>query len=178
MSLAFTFFQLSHACWLDVHASAIQAICACLGLAGLGWYCWLTHGIHQQAIRQANAAIRPFIGINELTERDVPNFHLTHLVTSKTAIYIVRNLGTGPAVNIQWIVGSDPYKYKTETWMNLGDLAAGDWSFILGTSSDYMFDRPKEGMTFRFFDVAENTYETVEEYRNNTYFQRCRPRQS
>jgi hypothetical protein len=62
--------------------------------------------------------------------------------------------------------------------MNLGDLAAGDWSFILGISSDYMFDSPEEGMTFRFFDVAENAYETVEEYRNKTFFQRCRPRKS
>jgi hypothetical protein len=178
MSFTFTFFQSSHSWWLDIHASAIQAICAGLGLLGLGWYCWLTHGIHQQAIRQATAAIRPFIVIDELTERDVPDFRLTHLIVSKKAIYIIRNLGTGPAVNIQWTLGSDPDKNQTRSWTNLEDLAAGDWSYILGASPGYMFDRPEEGMTLRFSDVAENTYETVDDYRDKNYYQRCRPRKS
>lgn len=159
-----------------MHASAIQAICAVLGLLGLGWYCLLTHGIHQQAIRQATAAIRPFIVIDELTERDVPNFRLTHLIISKKAIYIIRNLGNGPAVNIQWTLGSNPDRNQRSSWTNLGDLAAGDWSYILGASRDYMFDRPEQGMTFHFLDVAENAYETVEDYKDEKYYQRCRPR--
>jgi hypothetical protein len=62
--------------WLDEHASAVQAVCSVLGLMGLYWYCILTHGIHRAALRQASAATRPFIVIDELQEKDYPAYEL------------------------------------------------------------------------------------------------------
>jgi len=160
--------------WLDCHAAAIQAVCALAGLGGLFWYCYLTLGIHRASVRQANAAVRPFIVIDELNSRDVLNYELTLLPISKKKIYIVRNLGTGPALDIQWVLGSSGVNLNNANWAKLGDLAAGDWSHIPIGPASIMCDRPQGGMTFRFNDIAENRYETIEECKDGIFYQKCR----
>src|ERR1039457_7083392 len=161
--------------WLDCHSGAIQALSSVLGLAGLAWYCLLTLGIRRASVRQANASIRPFIVVDELTENDVPDFRMSLLIVSKKKIFIIRNLGNGPAVNIQWTRNPKRRAKSTAKWISLGDLAVGDWSHIPDKDSQLMFDRPEDGMIFRFSDIAENQYETVEEYRNGIYYQSCKP---
>lgn len=175
MSLISAFIQTGHSWWLDDHASAIQAISAVVGLVGLFWYCILTRRIQQASLRQMSAAIRPFIVIDEMKEADYPQFELRLKPASEKKILIIRNLGNGPAMDIKWALGSDAGTRTGVNWIELGDLAVGDWSHI----SDFpaprmMFQRPEEGMVFRFCDSAGIQHETVEVLKDGTYSQRCR----
>lgn len=164
-------------CWINHNAGAIQAICAFLGLVGLVVYCVLTRRIYQAAIRQANAAMRPFIVIDKMTEKDVSDFRMSLLPLSEKEIIVIRNLGTGPALGIKWLLNASLRDTaKEDAWTDLGDLAVGDWSYISTATAKIMFLRPFEGMTFRFSDFAENQYETIEEYKNETFYQKCRSR--
>jgi hypothetical protein len=52
--LAFT-----HLAWLDVHAGALQAVCAFAALLGLIVYCKFTYDIRKAAIAQTRAALTP-----------------------------------------------------------------------------------------------------------------------
>jgi hypothetical protein len=161
--------------WLDSHAGAIQALCSVVGAGGLIWYCCLTLGIHRASVRQANASMRPFIVVDEMSERDVPDFKQSLLPVSKDNIFIIRNLGNGPAMDIQWAKGSSGHlDVRSGCWTKLGDLAAGDWSHIPNGPVSIMCDRLEDGMTVLFSDISENRYETVEEYRDGSFYQRCR----
>jgi hypothetical protein len=165
-------------CWINDNAAAIQAICACFGLIGLAVYCVLTYKIHQAAIRQANAAMRPFVVIDKMNEKDVSDFRLSLLPISEKEIIVIRNLGTGPAIGIKWLRDASLCdSANKQDWMELGDLAVGDWSYISTPIATMMFKRPPEGMSFRFKDFAGNDYETIEECKNGTYYQQCRSRQ-
>jgi len=62
--------------WLDVHAAAIQAVSAAFGLVGLIWYCVLTLQIRKATVSQSNAAIRPFVVLDEMRDADAANFEL------------------------------------------------------------------------------------------------------
>ena len=161
---------------LDRHAGAFQAVCAFLGLIGLICYCVLTQGIYKASLRQASAAIRPFIVIDRLSDTDEPSFRLSLLPISKKDIFIIRNLGNGPAMNIKWALGSDAGERKDVKWIGLGDLAVKDWSHIFDDSllGQYMFDRPTQGVVFRFCDSAGTEFETTEEWKNGHFYQRCR----
>jgi len=165
-----------HDWWLDDHASAIQAICAILGLAGLVWYCILTHKIQKASLRQASAAIRPFIVIDELNEKDYPNCEFLLKPVSASKIFIIRNLGSGPAMDIKWALGSDAGTRSNVNWIELGDLAVSDWSQIFDDAPipQMMFKRPEEGMIFRFCDSAGIKHETIEVMRGGGFYQRCR----
>lgn len=162
--------------WLDDHASAVQAVCAILGLIGLFWYCILTRQIQQASLRQSRAAIRPFIVIDELNEKDYPNYEMRMKPISVDKIFIIRNLGSGPAMDIKWALGSDAGTRPNVKWIGLGDLAIGDWSQIFDDAPipEMMFQRPAEGMVFRFCDSAGIEHETVEVMRGGRYYQQCR----
>lgn len=175
MSLMSAFLQTGHSWWLDDHASAIQAISAVIGLGGLFWYCILTHRIQTASLRQASAAIRPFIVIDELKETDSPNFELWMKPVNATKIFIIRNLGNGPAMDIKWALGSDAGRRTDVNWIELGDLGVGDWSHIsVFPTPRMMFERPDDGMVFRFCDSTGIFHETVEVVKDGIYSQRCR----
>jgi hypothetical protein len=166
--------------FLDAHAGGIQSVCAAFGLLGLIWYCILTRGIHKAALRQASAAIRPFIVTDELKETDVPNFQLNTLPISKKKIIIIRNLGSGPAMDIFWSLTPKAGTTEEFKWISLGDLAVNDWSYIFDDAPTpaYLFERPDQGMVFRFLDSAGDEHETIEVMRKGRFYQHCRRRNS
>jgi len=170
------FIPTGHSWWLDDHASAIQAISALLGLVGLFWYCILTHRIQKASLRQASAAIRPFIVIDEMKEADYPQFEMRLKPAGADKIFIIRNLGNGPAMDIKWALGFDAGTRTDTNWIELGDLAVGDWSHISDNFPErrMMLKRPDEGMVFRFCDSAGIHHETIEVLKGDMYSQRCR----
>jgi hypothetical protein len=81
-------------------------------------------------------------------------------------------------MGIKWALGSDAGKRSGVNWIDLGDLAVNDWSHIFDDSpaAQMMFERPQVGAVIRFFDSAGVEHETVEEYKDKMYCQRCRLR--
>jgi hypothetical protein len=134
-------------CWLDQHAGAVQAICAVIALAGLIWYCTLTHGIHKATVRQANAALMPFLVIVEQEwDRSHPDSSLEQVPT-----WIIRNAGNGPAREINWKPGAsnEPDTTKKKAWFRIGDLAVNDWTHLPHHSRPHemkMHERPTDGL--------------------------------
>ena len=116
--LAGLFFAFTHLWWLDAHAGAVQAACAFAALLGLIVYCRFTFDIRKAAIEQTNAALRPYLILEEGDDK--------HIQT-----WVIRNLGSGTAIGICWKLGSSNDRDdKKKLWCKIGNLAANDWTHL------------------------------------------------
>lgn len=140
------------------------------GVIGLFWYCYLTYGIRKDTGRQTAASYRPFIVIDELKDEDAPNFRIEWLIVSESKIFVIRNLGTGPALDIKWKKGIDTGNH----WYPLGDLAMNDWSGLPSADCPHMYRKPDEGLLISYHDLAGNKFETRDELKGKSFFQSCK----
>jgi hypothetical protein len=160
--------------WLDQHAGAVQAICAVIALVGLIWYCILTHGIRKATVRQANAALMPFLIIVEQEcDRSKPDSP-----AEPTPTWIIRNVGNGPAREINWKPGATNEQDTTEkkAWYRIGDLAVNDWTHLphYSRANDMkMHERPRDGLRLHYCDLAGNHFAMVGYFDGEVFFQNC-----
>jgi hypothetical protein len=108
--------------------------------------------------------------IDELNEKDDPDYKETVASSSENKVFIIRNLGNGPTLDIQWIANPAENANPGSVWNKVGDLAVGDWSHLANAKSECMFERPKSGMI-----IAANEYRTTEEFRDGIFYSNCRP---
>jgi hypothetical protein len=157
------FFAFTHLAWLDAHAGALQAVCAFAALLGLIVYCHFTYDIRKAAIDQTNAALRPYLVLDEGDDEQT---------------WVVRNLGSGTAIGICWKLGSSNDRGdKKNLWCKIGNLAAKDWTHLPHhTRPDdvIMHERPKDGIRAHFSDLAGHHYEMVGTFEGVVFNQDCR----
>jgi hypothetical protein len=153
--------------FLDQHAGAVQAICAVVALVGLIWYCALTHGIRKATVRQANAALMPFLIIVEQECEPIPT-------------WIIRNAGNGPAREINWKPGAsnEPDTPNKKAWFRIGDLGVNDWTHLPHYSRPNemkMHERPRDGLRLHYCDLAGNHFAMVGYFDGEVFYQNCSP---
>jgi hypothetical protein len=158
--LAFT-----HLAWLDVHAGALQAVCAFAALLGLIVYCKFTYDIRKAAIAQTRAALTPYLILDDRPDDD------------GVQTWVIRNLGSGTAIGICWKLGaSNDRDDKKQLWCKIGNLATKDWTHLPHhTRPDdvMMRERSKDGIRVHFSDLAGHHYEMVAAFEGVVFNQDC-----
>lgn len=132
----------------DTHAGAIQAVCAVIGVLGLGWYAVETSIIRRATLAQSDASRLPFF---ELVTGPMVGDHET--------TFLARTVTSAIALNVAWRFLGHP-----DDWHEVGACSQGVWQYLEdreGPVTDARLFLSGYGIAIRFTDTAGKRYEQV-----------------